>query len=174
MKNHSGYNPMCLDCARLSHGCRGTTCQTWTGCAMKTVEQKPANKPPCLHFGCLGNGVTVYDINHEERGDYQSVAHIAECGNVKFYCDLPAQDVEKVTLAALHQQKEYARAWETFAPERQFREIDRCMTLAQFLEISVHLFGMQSAERLKLLIKLHAQNFGYTVPEHAPASQNQP
>lgn len=29
-------NPMCLTCKKLSTDCKGTTCQTWTGCAMKT------------------------------------------------------------------------------------------------------------------------------------------
>lgn len=171
MQNDSAYNPMCLDCARLFHGCAGTTCQTWTGCAMKTVERKVTTLAPCLHFGCLGNGVTVYDVNHEEHGDYKTVAHIAECGNVKFYCALPAQDVEKVTLAALHQQKEYAQQWESWPSSRQFHEMERCMTTTQFLQSSARFFSIESGERLQALLALHAQNFGYTIPKHAPTIQ---
>lgn len=33
-------NNMCKDCVKLNNGCQGTTCQTWTGCALKkSVEQ---------------------------------------------------------------------------------------------------------------------------------------
>lgn len=28
-------NAMCASCARFGKDCEGTTCQTWTGCAMK-------------------------------------------------------------------------------------------------------------------------------------------
>lgn len=28
-------NTMCLTCKKLGTDCKGTTCQTWTGCAMK-------------------------------------------------------------------------------------------------------------------------------------------
>jgi hypothetical protein len=30
-------NTMCLTCKKLGTDCKGTTCQTWTGCAMKTM-----------------------------------------------------------------------------------------------------------------------------------------
>lgn len=30
-------NDMCYGCKRLGHDCKGTECQTWTGCAYKTV-----------------------------------------------------------------------------------------------------------------------------------------
>lgn len=38
-----------------------------------------------LHFGHLGNGVTVYDVNNEKNGDYETVAHIRQDRSVKFY-----------------------------------------------------------------------------------------
>lgn len=38
-----------------------------------------------LHFGHLGNGVTVYDVNNEKNGDYETVAHIRPNRTVKFY-----------------------------------------------------------------------------------------
>lgn len=35
---YSNLNPMCFDCKNCGASCEGTTCQTWTGCAMKNRE----------------------------------------------------------------------------------------------------------------------------------------
>lgn len=29
-------NPICFDCKKCGNSCKGTTCQAWTGCAIKT------------------------------------------------------------------------------------------------------------------------------------------
>ncbi len=38
-----------------------------------------------LFMGCLGNGITVCNKAVEENGDYKVIAHIANCGNIKYY-----------------------------------------------------------------------------------------
>lgn len=38
-----------------------------------------------LGFGFLGNGLTVFDRNQLINGDYKTVAHISEFGDVTFY-----------------------------------------------------------------------------------------
>lgn len=53
-----------------------------------------------LGFGCLGNGVTVYDRLHEKNGDYETVAHISAYREIKYYTQLSENDkalVEKVS-----------------------------------------------------------------------------
>lgn len=32
---NSPLNTMCMDCMKLQTGCKGTSCQTWTGCIYK-------------------------------------------------------------------------------------------------------------------------------------------
>lgn len=31
-------NKICLECAKLGNGCKGTTVQIWTGCIYKTTK----------------------------------------------------------------------------------------------------------------------------------------
>lgn len=64
-----------------------------------------------LFMGCLGNGVTVCNSEVEEHGDYKQIAHIAECGVVKWYTNpikIPAEAVEKIESTAT----EYRQKWE--------------------------------------------------------------
>lgn len=39
-ENCKPLNSMCSNCVKLGNDCKGTTCQTWTGC----VYKKPARK----------------------------------------------------------------------------------------------------------------------------------
>lgn len=32
---YSDLNEMCYECSKCGAGCKGTTCKTWTGCALK-------------------------------------------------------------------------------------------------------------------------------------------
>ena len=38
-----------------------------------------------LGFGHLGNGITVWDNEREEHGDYMTVAHISTDRKIKYY-----------------------------------------------------------------------------------------
>lgn len=35
-----------------------------------------------IHFGCLGNGTTCYDVDRVVNNDYPTVAHISNGGNI--------------------------------------------------------------------------------------------
>lgn len=168
MQTSPCYNPMCVDCARLCNGCEGTTCTAWTGCIYKTLKQ--VEKSRLLHFGCLGNGVTVYDVNHEAHGDYETVAHISECGNVKFYQALSQEDRGKVIAYALQQQANYAKGWENYSLSRQMAEIEKCMKPLQAISELSKLYKAANEERLHALCLYHAQNCGYIQPQNAPQS----
>ena len=55
-------------------------------------------------FMCrLGNGVTVCNSAVQEHGDYKMIAHIAECGKIKWYIDpqaVPADALERIERTA--------------------------------------------------------------------------
>lgn len=38
-------NRMCADCLKLGNGCKGTTCQTWTGCVFKATAASERTSP---------------------------------------------------------------------------------------------------------------------------------
>ena len=38
-----------------------------------------------VHFGCLGNGTTCYDVDRVVNNDYPTVAHISNGGNIHWY-----------------------------------------------------------------------------------------
>lgn len=38
-------NRMCANCLKLGDGCKGTTCQTWTGCVFKVPSSKEQTAP---------------------------------------------------------------------------------------------------------------------------------
>lgn len=38
-------NHMCADCLKLGTGCKGTTCQTWTGCVRKVTTTHEHTSP---------------------------------------------------------------------------------------------------------------------------------
>lgn len=37
LRQYMTINRMCLTCSKLGNGCKGATCQTWTGCIYKTA-----------------------------------------------------------------------------------------------------------------------------------------
>ena len=37
-----------------------------------------------IHFGCLGNGTTCYDVDRVVNNDYPTVAHISNGGNIRW------------------------------------------------------------------------------------------
>lgn len=58
-----------------------------------------------LFMGCFGNGITVCNKAVEENGDYKQIAHIAECGKIKWYINpvstyVPGPELLKIEHAA--------------------------------------------------------------------------
>lgn len=57
-----------------------------------------------LGFGALGNGTTVWNRLHEVHGDYETIAHISDEGEIKYYRDdLPADVVQQIENQARHE-----------------------------------------------------------------------
>jgi sugar (pentulose or hexulose) kinase len=64
-----------------------------------------------LGFGSLGNGITVWDNQRSEFGDYMTVAHIKTDRTVQFYTyrDGVQKGLIKATTEQQEEIKEYAR-----------------------------------------------------------------
>ena len=47
-----------------------------------------------LHIGCFGNGEVIYDVAWKGPGDYPTIAHISDNGEITYYSkDLPSDVV---------------------------------------------------------------------------------
>ena len=56
-------------------------------------------------MGYLGNGLTVWNRAVEENGDYQTIAHISDEGEIRYYVDgLPADVVVRIEQTAARDQ----------------------------------------------------------------------
>jgi hypothetical protein len=54
-----------------------------------------------LGFGCLGNGITVWNRLEEVHGDYKTIAHIREDKSIVFYEEnLPKEVKQKIIKVA--------------------------------------------------------------------------
>ena len=57
-------------------------------------------------MGYLGNGLTVWNRAVEEHGDYQTIAHISNEGEIRYYVDgLPDDVVARIEQAAEQEQQ---------------------------------------------------------------------
>lgn len=64
-----------------------------------------------LFMGCFGNGITICNKAVEENGDYKKIAHIAECGKIKWY--VPAETVPgEMLLKIEHTANVQGEKWE--------------------------------------------------------------
>ena len=82
---------------------------------------EPAEESP-IHFGLLGNGVTVYDISrtNPETNDYVTVAHISEEGNIKIYDDtIPDSDMQRIQNQANSLREKFLQEWNALSTDEQ-------------------------------------------------------
>ena len=70
-------------------------------------EEKTDEAPAFdIGMGYLGNGLTVWNRAVEENGDYQTIAHISDEGEIRYYVDgLPEDVVARIEQAAAQEQK---------------------------------------------------------------------
>ena len=76
-----------------------------------------------LHFGSLGNGVTVYDVTREQYGDYLNVAHIDPTGMVKYYVDVTPEERAKISEMANKEHARWAADYNKRSVESRFEEL---------------------------------------------------
>ena len=70
-------------------------------------EEKTDEAPAFdIGMGYLGNGLTVWNRAVEENGDYQTIAHISNEGEIHYYVDgLPEDVVARIEQAAAQEQQ---------------------------------------------------------------------
>ena len=90
---------------------------------VEIAEKKPEST---LHFGLLGNGITVYDTAEldDETHDYPRVAHISEEGNVKLYRDdISPEDMERISEQAHGQRDKFMAEWNSLDRTQQYQRL---------------------------------------------------
>ena len=72
------------------------------------LPEEKADEAPAfdIGMGSLGNGLTVWNRAVEENGDYQTIAHISNEGEIHYYVDgLPEDVVARIEQAAAQEQQ---------------------------------------------------------------------
>ena len=79
-----------------------------------------------LMFGCLGNGITVFDSSRTdpETHDYPIVAHISNEGVVRYRTDkLTAEDRQSIENAANEQEHTFRASWDMLSDYQKLNEM---------------------------------------------------
>lgn len=90
-----------------------------------------------LWFGCLGNGTTVCNKAVTENGDYKTIAHISEGGNIRLYVAdsyIPAAEMEKINALANREKAEFEKRFESLPEIEQYGKILDRVQHQKFME----------------------------------------
>lgn len=91
-----------------------------------------------LFLGCHGNGTTVCNKAVEEDGDYKIIAHISECGNIRWRVKesyVPAEDMKTIQEVAARDKAEFQKRFESLSDIEQYGEIVERVSYDKFMEI---------------------------------------
>ena len=96
--------------------------------AMNLAEKAVLKGEGDLHFGLLGNGVTVYDVSKWDNAadDYPTVAHISNEGAVKYYVEkstLSDEDVFRIENHAADLKQDFTEYWEKLPVDTRYSRI---------------------------------------------------
>ncbi len=98
------------------------------------------NRGSTIHFGLLGNGITCYDVSRTDGGDYPTVAHISDEGNVNYYDEnLSADDKRLIEEQAARQKQEFTENWNKLPIETRYERL--------LDEAGVHLTDITNSKR---------------------------
>ena len=99
---------------------------------MKYNFKVETEKESPIHFGLLGNGITVYDVSrtNPETNDYVTVAHISPEGVLKIYDDsISEEDMSIIQQEADSAREKFMTDWEKLDTVSQFQKLyDRADT----------------------------------------------
>ncbi len=107
-----------------------------------------------LFMGCLGNGVLVCNMAVEENGDYKKIAHIAECGKVKWYINphtVPVDALERIERTAADNHKEWENHLSRLGEHRAYSYLLDNVPHADFMHIVRDMKGASMAEQIGYL-----------------------
>lgn len=117
-----------------------------------------------LWLGCFGNGLTVCNKAVEVNGDYKTVAHISNAGNIKLYVKesyIPREDMERIKEVAENNKKSFIEKLKADIkanPSRVYRKMLEEISTAEFVEFTKKSNGLSIAEKIKILIPIYLKN----------------
>lgn len=111
-----------------------------------------------LFMGCFGNGITVCNKAVEENGDYKQIAHIADCGKIKWYVNpytyVPGNELLRIEHAADAQGANWEK-WFSGMPEiKQYGFLLDHVPHKDFMHIANHK-ELDLPEKIKYLKKAY-------------------
>lgn len=111
-----------------------------------------------LFMGCFGNGITVCNKAVEENGDYKQIAHIADCGKIKWYVNpaiyVPEADFLKIKQTAEKQGINWGMWLNSMDPIKQYGFLLDNVPHKDFIYI-VKNTKMSLADKIAYLKKAH-------------------
>ncbi len=107
-----------------------------------------------LFMACLGNGVSVCNSAVEENGDYKKIAHIAECGKVKWYINphtFPVDALESIERTAADNRKEWENRLSQIGERHAYYSLLDKVPHADFMHIVRDMKESSIEERIEYL-----------------------
>lgn len=114
-----------------------------------------------LWLGCFGNGLTVCNKAVEVNGDYKTVAHISNAGNIKLYVKesyIPREDMERIKEVAENNKKNFItklKADIKANPSMVYRKMLEGISTAEFCEFTKKGNDLSIAEKIKILLPIY-------------------
>lgn len=90
-----------------------------------------------LWFGCFGNGITVCNKAVEKNGEYETIAHISDGGNIRLYVAesyIPAEAMENIRAMAKRNAAEFQKRFERLPESEQYGKIIDRVQHQKFME----------------------------------------
>lgn len=107
-----------------------------------------------IHFGCLGNGITCYDVDRVVNNDYPTVAHISNGGNIHWYkenCKTMKPEAKALIENCAAKEREKAREYiESIIKNRYSSEIYRLLDRLPY-RMCKEIFDQSKNEKIGLI-----------------------
>lgn len=114
-----------------------------------------------LWLGCFGNGLTVCNKAVEVNGDYKTVAHISNAGNIELYVKesyIPREDMKRIEELAENNRKSFIaklKADIKTNPSRVYRKMLEELSASEFCEFTKKSDSLGIADKIKILIPMY-------------------
>lgn len=106
---------------------------------METNRKYKGKRQFELFLCCLGNGLTVCNKAVIEHGDYKQIAHIRDCGKIKWYVNpdsyVPESDREKIHRQAAGQKAKWEEWFSSMTQLQQYAFLMEHVPYRAFMEI---------------------------------------
>lgn len=107
-----------------------------------------------LFMGRLGNGVMVCNSAAQDRGDYKRIAHIAECGEIKWYTDphtVPSDSMERIERTASEARAAWEKHLSSIGEGRVYGYLLERVPHADFMHVVRDMKGTGMAKQIEYL-----------------------